>query len=93
MKWEKGVQNGGSKPGIARRSKEKVLAHWMKIFNERGVGILEGLSKDDPSEFMKIGLALFPKDVDVTMNQFSSWTPEELHKFISTGEYPLREEE
>ncbi len=83
---------GGVTRGMSQAVKRKYLKQWEKVFDGTDpIKKLTDLAEKDYAEFIRLGLAAMPKDldVDVTVSRFSSWSVEELRHFILTGEYPV----
>ena len=86
---QSGNPNGRPKgSGSGGQAKAKFLAEWLKIFNEEGPTMLKKLAKERPADFLRIGVQAFPKETNLNMNRFDSWTEEELDTFLMTGTYP-----
>ena len=93
MKFQRGNPGGPGRPqgSSGGQAKAKFLAHWLKIFEQEGYSILEKLAKEKPADFIRLGILAMPKDVDVNINRFDSWSEEELDSFLMTGTYPDHE--
>ncbi len=92
MPFQRGhAQLGGVRPGFSQVTKRKYLAKWEQVFDSTDpIKKLTELANSDYPEFLRLGLAAMPKDqtVDLTISRFSAWTPEQLRRFIVTGQYP-----
>ncbi|MDQ1276907.1 MAG: hypothetical protein QG641_3025 [Candidatus Poribacteria bacterium] len=60
-KGEKIPGQGRPKGSKAAQAKAKFIKEWARIFKEQGRDILEALAKEQPLEFCKLGISLFPK--------------------------------
>ena len=66
-------------------AKQKVIKEWMKIFDKCGLGILKTLSKSNKVEFMRLGIALLPKEMQVEVNPFKDLSDSQLEEYIKSG--------
>ncbi len=93
------AKRGGRKPGSGAAQVKARLTQLMdEVFSEGSkeerLQRLRAVRDSDMSGFLEIFVRLLPKDtnIDLSLNRFSSWTPDELRQFIATGEYPNHEE-
>lgn len=65
MPFKKGVKvagRGRPRGSKAAQVKSKFIKEWARIFKEHGRSILEDLAKDQPLEFLKLGIRIFPEN-------------------------------
>ena len=79
-----GLLGGRPKGATGAQVKKKILEKWEKIFNEKGVSILEDLAEKNKTEFMKIGVSLSPKEIDFKTD-LSNLTEEQLDDAIKNA--------
>jgi len=70
------------KGSIGAQSKTKYLQKWQEVFDQDPIETLEKIKKDNPAEFMRLGIAAMPKDIDISGNIFGDMDDETLQKFI-----------
>lgn len=71
MPFKKGVKmpgQGRPKGSKAAQAKSKFITEWARIFREQGRNILEDLAKEQPLEFLKLGIRIFPETKDASNN-------------------------
>lgn len=71
MPFKKGVKmpgQGRPKGSKAAQAKSKFITEWARIFREQGRNILEDLAKEQPLEFLKLGISIFPKTENESNN-------------------------
>lgn len=52
---------GRPKGSKAAQAKAKFIKEWARIFREQGRNLLEDMAKEQPLEFLKLGVSIFPK--------------------------------
>lgn len=60
-KGKKIAGQGRPKGSKSAQIKAKFILEWSRIFKEQGRNILEDLAKEQPLEFLKLGISLLPK--------------------------------
>lgn len=66
MPFKKGKKVAGQGQGRKKGSgggqvKARFIKDWARIFKEQGSSILEGIAREQPLEFLKLGISIFPK--------------------------------
>lgn len=65
MPFKKGVKipgQGRPKGSKSAQIKAKFIKEWARIFKEQGRNILEDMAKEQPLEFLKLGIRIFPEN-------------------------------
>jgi len=68
--WYKGVSgNPRGRPKGSKNKFSKIREDWLKAYQKNGgVKLFSKLIKDDLPTFMKIGVQMFPKEMDVSLD-------------------------
>ncbi len=71
MPYEKGKKlpkQGRPKGSKGAQVKAKFIKEWARIFKEQGRNLLEDIAKEQPLEFLKLGISLLPKTENESNN-------------------------
>src|SRR5579859_4121326 len=83
--WQKGhVANPAGRP-LGARSKlgEKFLVALHADFVEHGVGVIETVRREDPTQYLRIVAAVLPKELEIRHDPLRSLSDEELAELSS----------
>jgi len=71
MPFQKGKKISGQgrpKGSKSAQVKAKFIKEWARIFKDQGRNILENLAKEQPLEFLKLGIRIFPENENESNN-------------------------
>jgi len=78
----KGNNTGTNPEGKSHFIRRKFLNKWDQVFSEDAVETLKNIKVKNPVEFMRLGVAAFPKEQKIDLTNKPQYTEEELKQAL-----------